>query len=175
MIFCGFLHGFFSNSELINNIVGTVIGGVILSLIIFLFNKYIIPKPNIVGEWIVLETIQKASRSILKDYKLEFKVHLLQKGAEIEGTGEKIKETSPQGEVVQYEVTKRVHIDIKGYIKRNYLGKSKISLLIYEEGRLRPSSATFELKIINSSTLVGKFISTAANASGEVVFKRNND
>jgi hypothetical protein len=174
MLYCGFLYSLFSNSELINNILGTILGGLLLTAILFFFNEYMFPKPNLVGEWNGAITIKKSSVASYINLEVTWKIQLLQKGVEVSGLGEKVKEINSQGDELKYDVTKRVHIEIDGYIERNYLKKSKVSFLIYEDGRVRPSSTTYILNIIDSSTLSGVFISTAANTSGEVVLKRNN-
>lgn len=47
--------------DLLNSILGTIIGGLTLTLILFVLNEIIFPKSNLTGEWVSKITIQETS------------------------------------------------------------------------------------------------------------------
>jgi len=85
------------------------------------------PKNNLTGEWKTTIVIEKTSYNPFKDLrKIEYKLHLIQKGYELSGSGES-KRHKPDGtETVFIRVENRVNSDVDGYFERCYLGKSKV-------------------------------------------------
>jgi len=148
-------------------------GGVILTFILFALNEWVFRKKNITGEWSVVEIVKTSS--IKDDFNgivLKFKFHLLLKGYEIEGSGEKISET-PLGKTEYfYEHDKRVTVTISGYLERKFLSKSKIFMHVIEDGRKRESRTSFILSFEDKNKMKGDFISTAADSNGSVTMKR---
>lgn len=160
-------------NELSINIIGTIIGGLLFTLILFLLNEYIFRKNNLTGEWEAEIEIDKTSYIPFKDLKMEYKLHILQKEYELVGSGEKINETKPNGDKTTYLRKNRITNTIDGYYERKYLGKSTVYLNVNENGRTRDTRATFVLKFKDKNNLEGTFISTAADASGKVKMKKS--
>jgi hypothetical protein len=154
--------------EILINVIGTIIGGLILTLILFILNEYAFPKMNITGEWKTITIIEKTSYNPFKNLTVEYKIHLIQKGYELSGSGEKIKDIKPDGTQTVFIREKRVLIDIDGYFERQFFGRSKIYLNINEEGRKRETRATYILTVYSNKILEGTFISTAGDAQGKV-------
>ncbi|HRG17763.1 MAG TPA: hypothetical protein PLP39_01620 [Flavobacterium lutivivi] len=152
--------------EIIVNVIGTIIGGLLLTLILFLLNEYAFPKINLTGEWKTIISIKKTTYNPFKDLKVEYAIHLIQKGYELSGSGEKIKDIKPDGSETVFIREKRVLVDIEGYFERKYFGKSKVYLNISEEGRKRETRATYILEFNHNNNLSGVFKSTAGDASG---------
>ena len=159
--------------DLLVNILGTIIGGLIFTLILFLLNEYAFPKINLTGEWITTIKIEKTSYKPFDNLTVQYKVHLLQKGYELSVSGEKIKDIKPDGTETVFIREKRVVIDIDGYFERKYFSKSKIYLNINEEGRKRETRATYFLTFRDLNHLQGNFISTAADASGQIKMEKS--
>ncbi|MEO8884957.1 MAG: hypothetical protein ABI367_02770 [Mucilaginibacter sp.] len=157
--------------ELSISIGGTVIGGLILAIIIFLYDEKINPKINVSGRWKVNITISSSDHNPLINLSLEYELHLLQKGYEIIGSGEKIRETSNQ-KVLNYIGANRVRIDVVGYLERNVLKKSKLFLSTIEHGMQRESSLSYDLIFNSKNEITGIFFSTAGNSSGNASFSR---
>lgn len=154
--------------ELLINILATIIGGLVLTLILFVLNEYIFTKNNLTGEWRTVIKIEKASYKPFENLTVEYKIHILQKGYELSGSGEKIKDIKTDGKETVFLREKRVLITVDGYFERKYFDKSRIYLNINEEGRKRKTRATYFLTLNDNNSLQGSFISTAADASGQV-------
>lgn len=159
--------------DLAANIIGTIIGGLLLTLILFLLNEYVFTKINLTGEWIASIKIEKTSYKPFENLIVVYKIHLIQKGYELSGSGEKIKDVNPDGSETVFIREKRVLIDIDGYFERKYFAKNKIYLNINEEGRKRETRATYFLTFHHHNDLQGTFISTAGDASGKIQMKKS--
>lgn len=158
--------------EIAISIIGTVVGGLFLAGILFFINEHIFPLHNLTGEWDVTTLTEKTLYNPYQNMKLYYKFHLLQKGQEIIGSGEKIKETLSTGRTDVYKRDKRTLSVVNGYFERNIFGANKVYLKIIEYGRLRQTRTTFILKVKNKNTLIGTFISTAADSSGQTILKK---
>jgi hypothetical protein len=158
--------------EIIINILGTIIGGLLLTLILFLLNEYCFTKINLTGEWKTIIKIENSSYNLFKGLKIEYEIHLIQKGYELSGSGEKIKDIKTDGTETIFNREKRVINSIEGYYERKYFGKSKVYLNINEEGRLRETRATYILEVENENNLYGFFKSTAGDANGSITMSK---
>ncbi len=158
--------------ELLINVIGTIIGGLLFTLILFLLNEYVFPKNNLTGEWYTSTKVENTSYNPFNNLIVEYKIHLIQKGYELSGSGEKIRDIKPDGTQTVFLRENRVNIDVDGFFERKYFGKSKVYLNIEEEGRKRDSRATYTLILNNHDTLGGIFISTAADARGTIIMKK---
>ena len=159
-------------NDLLINVVGTILGGILLTVILFLLNEYVFKKKNLSGEWIAVIKIQETKYNPFKNLSVEYKIHLLQKGYEILGSGEKIKDIKPDGSQTIFKREKRVIIEIDGYFERKYFGSSIIYLNLNEEGRQRKTRATYTLTLQDKKNMIGTFASTAADAKGKVNMKK---
>lgn len=154
-------------------IFGNFIGGVCIIVFLFIWNEFLSPKRNLTGEWEVTNTVLDTDYKPFGKLKVIWRMHVLQNGSVIIGSGEKIKDIKPDNEVKEYEPTKRDTVEIHGSIERNYLRKSRVFINVSQVGQQRISRATYILKLVNDSTLVGKFITTAGNSKGTSVFSKN--
>lgn len=153
-------------SELLINVLGTIIGGLLFAAILFFFNEHIFPIHNLTGEWNVKTLTEKTLFNPYQNMNLYYKFHLLQKGQEIIGSGEKIKEELSDGKTQEYEREKRVLSEVNGHYERNFFGESKVYLNIIENGQLRQSRTTYILTVKNKKSLAGSFTSTISDSSG---------
>lgn len=158
--------------ELLVNVLGTIIGGLVLTFLLFVLNEFIFKKTNLSGDWTATINILSTAYKPYENLKIEYQIHLLQKGYEISGSGEKIKDIHQDGTETVFEREKRVVVNVVGYYERKYLGKSKLFLNITEEGRKRESRASHVLTIRRNGQLKGTFSWTAADAKGEIIMQK---
>lgn len=151
-----------------NNIIGTVIGGLLFTFILFLIKEYFLPKKNITGEWKSITLTKSTTYTSYENLSIEFQIHLLQRDNEIIGSGEKIKDILPDGTFHVYETKERSKIYITGYYEKQYLRRSKVYLNIIEKGAIRESRTTYKLVVKCGNKLEGTFQSTAANSNGTI-------
>ena len=159
-------------SNLLISTLGTLIGGLLLTMTLFLLNEYAFRKINLTGEWKASATTKQSSYKPFENLAIEYKIHLLQKGYDLSGSGEKIKETNGRREETVFKRENRILIRIEGYVERKYFRKSKIYLSIKEGGLNRETRATYFLTLNNTNSLDGSFTSTAADARGGVKLQR---
>jgi hypothetical protein len=151
--------------------VGSFLAGFLLTIMLFALDEYIF-NINITGEWNAAEILLETSGPY-KGYQLFYTFHLLQKGYELIGYGEKIKEIENDGTITIFDRDKRVRLEVVGYLKRGYLRQSKIYLLVYELGRIRASTSIITITIKNPNSFKGNSSSTAADAKSIIEFTKN--
>lgn len=147
--------------------------GLIFTLFLFFLNEIIFKEPDLTGVW-VMETEMKLS-STIPGFVLGYKIHLLQKSIEIEGVGEKIYEIDQENNIKEFlaiNTSTIVSLAINGFIGKNYLKKSEISISLTEKGTKRESITIMKLRFIKDDELVGNFSTTAANSYGRVRLKK---
>lgn len=162
-------------NSIIQDSISNLIGGAIFALILFGLNEHIFKQKNITGEWITANKTVKTTYKKYTGITIEYKIHLLQLGTQISGRGEKIKDVNADGTLYhEYPTEKRVELEIEGHYERNFLRRSKLYLLIKEDGAKRTTSTSIELTIpiFKTKELNGIFISTAANSSGTSVWSK---
>ena len=103
---------------------------------------------------------------------LVYKMVVLQKGQEIEGTIEKIYEHTSKNISKEYIGKERIRSKFKGYIERNYFGADKISILIIANGTYRVSTSFQKVISKCSNVLEGEFESTAGDSKGICIWQR---
>ena len=47
--------------DILTNVIGTIIGGLILTFVLFYLNEYVFLKQNLTGEWETIISIEKTS------------------------------------------------------------------------------------------------------------------
>jgi hypothetical protein len=156
----------------LNDTLASLTSSVIFTFLIFFLNEKVFKKANLTGEWDVKTKTKKTAYNPYRDIKLYYKFHLLQKGSEIVGSGEKIKEIKNDGSILSYDSSEIIPLEIIGHYERRFLGKSYIYLNIKEKGQKRESRATYNLKIINKNLIKGYFKTTAADSKGTIVMKK---
>lgn len=157
---------FFEN--ILINAIGTILGGILLSFIYFVFSEKIFAKKNLTGEWEAILKIKNTTYKPFEGLIIYYKIHMLQKGNDIVGTGEKFKEIRSNGEQYEFEFDKRVTLSFEGFFERKILSNSKVYINITEDGRKRETRSTYFLELKDKNKLIGKFVSTAANTNGDV-------
>lgn len=153
------------------DILATIIGGVLLSIMFFIFSDFIHKTPNLSGRWYFVNETQSTSYSKFKGLKVYYTVLLMQEGNKIYGTGEKIKDEL-NGNINKYTGKTRVHIEVSGYLKNNFLTKDTLNIHYTEKGKSRPSSTLHNLIRFDNKLMGGKFYSTIADSEGKVSWTR---
>ncbi|MDO8593640.1 MAG: hypothetical protein Q7R59_01950 [bacterium] len=158
-------------------ILANFLGGLGVVILLFILNELFRPKKNLTGEWDVTNTVLDTAYNPYKGLKVVWKMHILQNGNTITGSGEKIKDIRLDNgveKVYEFEPAKRDTVELQGYIEKNYLiRKSRVFINVIQVGQSRKSRATYILKLRNDSTLVGTFVATAANSKGTSIFSKN--
>ena len=101
----------------------------LFTLFLFILNEFVLNDPELTGEWHIIEKVEMASEYV--GYEIHYKVHILQKGNEFFGSGEKTFEFDEKANLTEFnpEISKIVTFKLSGYISRNYLKKSKIQFV----------------------------------------------
>lgn len=152
--------------QVLYDVLGAILSGVILSFMFFIFSDFISTTPNLNGKWRVELQTEKTSYSKYKDLKVYYDIILFQKGYEIYGTGEKVMELLPGQDTLKYNGKVRTRVELQGYLDKNYLSKDKLIIHSTEEGRQRESSSFYDLIKFDDHNMSGNFQSTVANSSG---------
>ena len=160
-------------TEFFINFGATVLGGLSLGLIAFLWKERIHPLPNIDGRWILEQTSHKSEYKPFVNLTITYMVLLARNGLEIYGSAEKIKDRTESGDVREYVGENRTRSIISGHIERNYLKRNRIFIHVEEHGEKRISSTFHTLGIENNNNLEGRFTSTIANQEGVVRWIKN--
>lgn len=149
------------------------LGGLALVLSIFLYNELFRSNKNLSGEWEVENTVKGSDYNPYTGLRVIWRMHILQNGSAISGSGEKIKDINLDDSENEYEPSKRDSVGLQGYIEKGYFLKTRVFINVIQDGQQRKSRATYILNYKSSSKLVGTFITTAGNSSGVSVFLKN--
>lgn len=158
-------------NSFIPSFVATVLGGVVLTLLLFLVKEKLLPIVDISGRWYFTTTTVNTAYNPYRDMQLEYVAVIYREGNKIFGTTEKIYEISSTGER-EYIEEDRKRSTLEGSIERYYLKKSKIVLHSLEREFSRESTSFHELLIQNEEKMEGYFTSMIADQSGEVTWQR---
>lgn len=161
---------FFLNN-FIPSIAATVLGGIILTFLIFWFKERVFKLPDIDGRWYFITQTIESAYNPYKEMQLEHVAVLHRESSSVFGSAEKIYEISSTGER-EYVGKDRMKGIIKGSIERNFFSKSKLSLHSSDKDFSRESTTFHELLIISKDEMRGYFTSMIADQSGEVVWRR---
>jgi hypothetical protein len=113
-------------------------------------------RPNLSGEWNVMNTIEKTSVPTYANLRLGYHLVIKQTGSDFTGEGEKVTENGRQ--MADYE---RTPIHVNGSVSGNH-----VSATFVEEGLRRTTSGRFEWSLTTDDQLRGTFASMAAKSSG---------
>jgi hypothetical protein len=120
-------------------------------------------KYNLSGEWFLTHKIEKTTHEIFLGLELGYRIFIQQKNnKQITIVGEKWTENGKD-----IPTTAQTPIHLEGTLEDNIL-----SLHFTEEGTRRKSSGRATWQVIDKDTIKGRFVSTAANASGNCWLKR---
>lgn len=155
------------------NLISTVLGGLILTLILFWIKEKLRPLPEITGHWYFKIHTKDTSFQPFSDMELTYEAMIWTEGHVVHGTAEKIYEKSSTGEQ-EYIGERRVRATIRGYIEKNYLGQHRLFLHVVEAGEMRESTCFHQLEFAPNDCMVGTFTSTVAKQSGAVSWQRES-
>ena len=135
-------------------------------------------KIDLSGVWYMQTTTEETTynpfKGIVIRYKL-FLTHDTHKDRSIIVNGNKISEIF-HGTEHEYTGVAKTPINLTGSLIQDESGQMIIKLNGQENGLLRKSIATsFELKLLNSSQMIGTFSSNAANSKGTTFWVREDE
>lgn len=161
-------HSFWSDA------LATVLGGSVLTLLLFILREKVFPIPNMAGCWYIESSTSESAYRPYGGMSLKYQVMIWQDGQTIRGSSEKIYEHS-SSKIGSYDRTTRKHGRVEGYITHRYLGKDRVQLLVSETGS-RITSTVFELEFTrDKSALTGSFSTTVASSSGTAIWSRQRN
>src|SRR5277367_5130277 len=76
------------------NALGTIIGGLFLTILYFILAQKLLRPPRLTGTWILESTISQTRYNPFRGMVLRYEVLLLQDGTKLHGTAEKVYEKS---------------------------------------------------------------------------------
>lgn len=159
----------------VHNLIGTFIGGIFLAVFFFLSREYVFCLPDLNGPWTFQSETEVTLYNPYKGIKVTYIVLLWQEGNRIHGSGEKVQDEIKDGSIRKYTGSDRSRIEIRGYVTKRYLRKSKVVLHFAELSEKRVSTTMQSLLIPDKKTMEGKYASTIANSSGKVRWTRGTD
>lgn len=158
--------------SLLANVLATVIGGCILTFLLFLIREKFSLLPDINGMWHLKNITENTVYNPYKGMTLGYTAMLWCEGNRVSGTIEKIYENSVNGERA-FVGKNRCRGVVDGYIQKSYYAKDKIVLHVVEDGFGRESTYSYELKFHKkSNTLEGKFSTMVADQDGYTTWSR---
>ncbi len=153
------------------DVVATVVGGAILTLLFFWLREKIFPMPKVSGRWYFEIRTVNTSYKPYENMILRYVAMLWREGSRIEGSVEKIYENSSTGER-RFVGKNRTRGEISGYIEKNYFCKDRIVIHVIENGHGRESTNFYELIADSNEVMTGTFCSMVANQVGKVTWQR---
>jgi len=153
-------------------VAATVVGGSILTVLLFFFNEKVFPTPNLTGEWRIAVKTTKTTYPSFMNVIGYSEVELLQKGSELIGSGDITSEKNPNGDTLTFKPETRVKVDLTGYFEHNFISDSKVYINLVEYGVLTKPTNTLILTVKDKDHLTGNFFSTISNGRGTVTFDR---
>jgi hypothetical protein len=155
------------------NALGTIIGGIFLTVFYFALAQKILRPPRLSGTWILESTILQTRYNPFRGMVLRYKVLLLQSGPDLRGTAEKVYESSDK--VREFTGVNRTTATLEGTIRKAYVGRTTIFFHVAEEGEQRSFSWVAEARCQRFGRHMnfrGYFSSTAGDASGIITLKQ---
>jgi len=170
------LHSFGTNSSNYGSLAAALLAAMITALVIFLIKESRIPTSRFCGVFYLETRTIETAYNPFKDMRTFRTIIIFTDGHLIQGTSERTGEISRQGSA-EHIGDKRCRGIVNGRIERNYTRGSVLHLQIVEQGRKRDSTiylkipiSTFERK----GALAGRFYTTAADSSGDVLWQRQS-
>lgn len=157
-------------------VLSTVVGGLCLTLIFFVFKEVLFADADIEGAWTIEVNVAATSYKPYRGMKIYYNALIWKEGNKIRGKCEKAKTVYLDGKVLDHPMEQRIPNSITGYSRKAYLKNSDtLRIQIDEKGSVRSSTAQHHLTFNKSlNTLVGHFVSTAANSRGSATWRRSN-
>lgn len=154
----------------IGNAIGTIVGGIVLSGLVFPIVAWLVRFPDLSGLWIIDLGYRHSKYGKYRGMLVRYKVLLLHEGNTIRGTAEKIYDrvSERNGNERSYTGLDRVGVKIEGAARKGYFQRSQLTLHFSESGEQREYSTVIRLKCSRfgrALTLLGLFSTTAADSS----------
>jgi hypothetical protein len=165
--------GYVDAKAALANALGTVAGGIFLTVLYFVLGQKLLRPPRLSGTWVLESVISHTKYNPFRGMVLRYKILLLQDGTKLHGTAEKVYEESDK--VRTFTGINRTTAILDGTVEKMYLGRSTIFLHVVEKGEQRSSSWVMEARCRRFSRrmhLTGRFSGTASDASGIVALER---
>lgn len=156
------------------NLASTILGGILLTVIFFLFKEKFFSLPVVAGVWECETIINETGYNPYRGMKVWYKITLLQSGTSVVGMGEKDREVAAKG-AYEYSGAQRRTTDISGSITKRFFGSDEIVIFWREDGQKRETATFFRLRVSGCKRkggLRGTFYTTAAQSRGEAFWKR---
>ncbi|MDX9971516.1 MAG: hypothetical protein RBU21_00860, partial [FCB group bacterium] len=138
------------------NTIGTILGGIVLGGVAFVFGEVLFGVAQVHGHWFVVTETRRARYKPYIGMKVTYRVLLTQEGNRLSGTGEKIMDETAAGVATTYDFAKRIRVDVSGYVRKRYLLKSEIVMHFVEHGN-RDTSAMQVMTRKNCDCVQGVF------------------
>ena len=158
--------------SLLSDVIATVLGGAILTILLFIAKERLFPLPRLSGQWHFETRTTSTAYVPFSGMLLRYVAMVWQEGSAVHGSFEKVYERSSTGER-SYVGKDRSTGTLEGRIEKFYLSKDKVYLHLTEDGVQRRSTIVFELNCDGPNKMSGAFHSTAADQDGRVQWERN--
>jgi hypothetical protein len=163
----------FIQNSFISDVLSTVLGGVLLSILFFYAREKFFPLPEITGRWYMEITTVNTSYNPFKNMILRYELMIWREGARIHGSVEKIYENSSTGER-DYIGKNRTRGIVDGYLDKKIFIKDRLILHVIENGHGRESTNYYDLTVSSDKYMQGVFTSMIANQDGKVLLQRSS-
>lgn len=169
------IKNFNNNNQLFLSIIGTVLGGLFLSLIYFSLYEFFYRIPNLSGTWNFIEHTNNSAYKPYLNMQVTYLSIIWNEGTNIYGSGERIEEITTTDGLHKYPAKERINIEIQGNIKKRYFWNDEITIHYFENGIERKSSTIHRMELKSKILIEGNFFKTAANATGKITWKKEGE
>jgi hypothetical protein len=159
--------------QIYTGLASTVIGGIVLTLLFFVFKEQCFCPPALSGVWECQLIVEKTANNPFRGMQVWYRVSFLQDGHSFFGEGEKDREVSMKGSA-RHTGKSRIHIQVRGIVEKRLTGPDSIRVQWKENGD-RVSSTTLELRLSGdkkTGSLVGTYYTTAGECRGKSYWHR---
>lgn len=137
----------------------TILGGALLTSLLFFLRERAFPFPEISGHWILTTITKHSAYNPYKNLAIKYEIIIWREGSKIKGTGEKFFEISTQGRK-EYLGKKRRRTKIEGSVEKNYLKKDKLYMHMTVDDFGRESTYYLEFKMSRNIDVAHGFFRT---------------
>ena len=162
-------------SDLAKSVLSSVLGGIVLALLFFVWNDVYWKRDTLMGVWTLTTTTESTTYDPYVGMVLTYDVILVQQGSNISGTGEKTSERTRSSGSHEYQPANRVRVELEGAIRYRFFASNLIDVHLKEQGRERETSSYLKLEYVDDHELSGTFLSTAADSRGTAVLRRHRN
>ncbi len=110
--------GYIDIKAALANALGTVIGGLLLTVLYFALAQKLLRLPRLSGAWVLESAVSQTKYNPFKGMVLRYKILLLQDGTRLHGTAEKVYEKSDKVRV--FTGVNRTTATIDGTVQKAY-------------------------------------------------------